>query len=428
MDASWIHIKYLINADGTVSIPNSTPNSLQNVQGTFITGERVYVSSRNESGDQTTAIGSDNNKSYREVIRGATRIEPILYNQSGSQPPQWYNTIELYDAFKPNVGDYKFTANMYTNLSLDGNYYPPSYTWSPPLTPAYTVPQGASDDDIILQVTASIGILRINTGGDITQGGMYVRLINQNNNNTLAQQFYNNFTTDVGQQTLYIHYEIPLSSLNSLIGSNLVIQYFRYPDLYPLNPPDYRINGATLLINQYPSPGSQPVTIIPPNIWQHAYPNIMGYQTCSMFTTQSFMVNAYDTNLINPTWYMKDIENSGFNPILTEWGVKRGDVFRFEGDQEKAYIVDSTERIDIPGFPPTPILIINFAPDVDLTGININHYSLTRYVDDASQIIVKGFRPNNSSSPYIIKPEFVVPELDKDIDAFIVDLTQKGLL
>jgi hypothetical protein len=121
---------------------------------------------------------------------------------------------------------------------------------------------------------------------------------------------------------------------------------------------------------------------------------------------------------------MKDIPNSGYDPILTEWGVKRGDVFRFEGDEKKTYMVDyvTTESVNNTG----SIMVHLNGPVPSTT--NVNHYSLVRYVDDASQIIIEGFRPNNTSAPYIIKPEFVVPELDKDIDAFIVDLTQKGLL
>jgi hypothetical protein len=66
--------------------------------------------------------------------------------------------------------------------------------------------------------------------------------------------------------------------------------------------------------------------------------------------------------------------------------------------------------------------------NTDSSTLNINHYSITRYVDDASKILIKGFRPNNTDGPYILRPEFVVPELDKGIDEFIVDLTQKGLL
>ena len=121
---------------------------------------------------------------------------------------------------------------------------------------------------------------------------------------------------------------------------------------------------------------------------------------------------------------MKDIPNSGYDPILTEWGVKRGDVFRFEGDEKKTFMVDYVTTQSVDG---NDSVMVHLNGPVPKT-LNINHYSLIRYVDDASQMIIEGFRPNNTSAPYIIKPEFVVPELDKDIDAFIVDLTQKGLL
>jgi hypothetical protein len=425
MDASWARIKYLINADGTVSIPDSTPNSLQNVQGTFMTGERVYVGARSENVGETTSIGSDNNKPYREVIRGGTRIENILYNQIGHTPPRWSGSIELYNAILPAVGNYKSTTYLTYSNDPDGNFYPPFDTLSPPLFPLYTVPQGALDDNVILQVTASLYMSRLTTGGDITDGDMGIYLRNYTTNTTIKLQTRSNFTTDAGTITFTLNYEIPISSLDSLVGDQLEIKYYRTPQFDPLDPKDYRISGGQLTINQYPTTGEQPSVIVPSDIWQHSAPTLSIFATHSMFTTQPFMIDAYDINQINPTWYMKDIDNSGFNPIFTEWDVDRGDVFRFEGDQEKAYIIDSIERLDFSGI---PMLIVNFAPDVDLTNININRYSLTRYVDDASQIILKGFRPYNASAPYILKPEFVVPELDKDIDTFIVELTQKGLL
>jgi len=59
---------------------------------------------------------------------------------------------------------------------------------------------------------------------------------------------------------------------------------------------------------------------------------------------------------------------------------------------------------------------------------NMDHFVIRRYVDDATTAIIEGFKPVNSSGPYIVKPEFVVPELDKSLDQFILDLTQKGLL
>ena len=58
----------------------------------------------------------------------------------------------------------------------------------------------------------------------------------------------------------------------------------------------------------------------------------------------------------------------------------------------------------------------------------MDHFLIRRYVDDATTAIIEGFKPSNSTGPYIVKPEFVVPELNKSVDQFILDLTQKGLI
>jgi hypothetical protein len=127
---------------------------------------------------------------------------------------------------------------------------------------------------------------------------------------------------------------------------------------------------------------------------------------------------------------MKDIKTpvtSGFNPILTPWGIERGDVFRFESNEEKAYMVNYVETGSINN---TASINVYFGAPLPTspTQVDVNKYSLVRYVDDASKIIMKGYRPSPATGPYIVRPEYVVPELDKGIDEFIVDLTQKGLL
>jgi len=53
---------------------------------------------------------------------------------------------------------------------------------------------------------------------------------------------------------------------------------------------------------------------------------------------------------------------------------------------------------------------------------------IRRYVDDAAQNVITGFKPPGSTGPYLIRPEFVIPELNKNIDEVILDLTQKGLI
>jgi hypothetical protein len=187
--------------------------------------------------------------------------------------------------------------------------------------------------------------------------------------------------------------------------------------------PVYYLSSIENTITQYPLPGKQPSITIPSNMWVSS----SGNGDYMMYTTQSDMVNTFYTNLSLPTWYMKDITAptaSGFNPILTYWGVERGDVFRFEGDEAKTYMVNYVETGSVGG---NDSVNVYFGAPIP-PSLNINHYSLVRYVDDASKVILKGYRPSNSTGPYIVRPEYVVPELNKGIDAFIVDLTQKGLL
>jgi hypothetical protein len=431
-NASKVHIKYLINADGTVSVPNSTPNSLQNNQGTFISGENVFISSRNEGINLDTSIGSNNNKSYREIIRGASRIEPILYNQSGSNPPQWSGSIEIQNMILPAVGNYTFsniiggtTEYPYTNEPTDA-----TTTW-------HTFDNISDKNRIkITQQMADDGIT-LTLAGEIEFGGY---LYSDSNANTSLKitlfrndqeftfpRFEFEFDHDVSFENKHIPYTFTLTPeiIKQNVGKTFIVassaRNAEKPFLIPnWRDPTWFMVTFSLAVSQYPSPNAQPtIKIEPSQIWVSS-----SFDYPSMHTTQSFMVDAYKTNLNTPTWYMKDIANSGYDPILTEWGVKRGDVFRFEGDEKKTYVVDYVTTGSVSGADAVIVHLNNPLP----SNLNINHYSLTRYVNDASQIIIEGFRPNNTSAPYIIKPEFVVPELDKDIDAFIVDLTQKGLL
>jgi hypothetical protein len=73
-----MNVLYLIKADGTVVIPNTSKDSLSIMQQTFQTGERVFISTKNSN------ISSTN--PYRTVIRGGSHIEPILYTQFGQLP------------------------------------------------------------------------------------------------------------------------------------------------------------------------------------------------------------------------------------------------------------------------------------------------------------------------------------------------------
>jgi len=142
-----------------------------------------------------------------------------------------------------------------------------------------------------------------------------------------------------------------------------------------------------------------------------------------IFTTQSSLVNFYG----NENVFQKDISGSGFFPIKNPLLFKRGDEIRFEGDENKVFIISEVDIMP-PVFPLFPQWL-RIVLDRPITGsIDVNKFLFRRYVDDASAILFEGLMPQGWQPPAIIRPEFSSPGLNKNIDQIILELTEKGLL
>ena len=70
----------------------------------------------------------------------------------------------------------------------------------------------------------------------------------------------------------------------------------------------------------------------------------------------------------------------------------------------------------------------NLPVSASIGSFNLDHFLIRRYTDDASRIIFEGFNPPGSEGPYILTPEYASNKLNKSVDEYISDLTQKGLL
>lgn len=81
---------------------------------------------------------------------------------------------------------------------------------------------------------------------------------------------------------------------------------------------------------------------------------------------------------------------------------------------------------------PSNCIEIHFTRNLPISSstavFNLDHFLIRRYIDDAAQIIIDGFAPLNSVGPYIVTPEYITSKLSSNIDKYITDLTQKGLL
>ncbi len=381
--------------------------------------------------------------SLRKVIRGGTRIEPILYTQFGQAPGTTWNTTMSFEDIVPSAtgvnGDYtalynknnsqpfSFTNNntgatqiLFNNkvsgINLSSNSYP--------------VPLGAVQDGVDLNVQVFLPIKfqwdSPNNGSCTFTPTLYV----YKNSTPIYNNTFPNVTVDDQSDISIVTYTLPSPiTLNAgtFVQGDLISIY--------VNLTRTNFNGIASLdlnsfnqfkITQYPV-FTLPVTSSGTNsIWNWGnktnYPNII---TSSQTTLTSLFGD--------PNVKMTDITGSGFNSIILPWSIQYADEFKFEGNETYVYQVG---KIFAPGdsgsgriFQTGSIEVHFNAPlPVSASNFNLDHFAIRRYVDEASQILIEGFKPVGSSGPYIVRPEYVVPELNRDVDDFILILKEKGLI
>lgn len=491
MNTSTAHVLYLIDSDGNIGVPNTSENSLPNVQGSFQTGEKFRISSR--------TIGSGPTEQFRTVIRGGQRIEPILYTQSGSAPLEKWVTSINFTEINPATGG--TVANVQNNGSIKlqegaGGFNPwfqqrarlalnPGDPNSTLITSAgtfntvnyskYTVPATVITENITLKFVISnidfkfalktgkgngaprkkvnpdfkfrfYWILKKNSGETVgvfrTEGGVnYQDIIltqtdknrkSNNQNQTLK------FTKNRFNGATAMRVEIDSSQL--LEGDDLFIEYFAEPIAGGGFSDDPNLGGVKIIGGSY-SITQQPIPTIPVDVDEN---KIWGFYDKTNYpyviTSSTFVSSSLAGFYGDPNIKMKDIEESGFQPIALPWSIEYGDEFRFEGDERSTFMVGqiygpnegSGSRLT-----PTGSIEVQFdknlpvSASVDGTPIgnfNLDHFLIRRYVDDPSQIIFEGFRPLNAQGPYILTPEFSTAELNTNIDDVITNLKERGLI
>jgi hypothetical protein len=187
-------------------------------------------------------------------------------------------------------------------------------------------------------------------------------------------------------------------------------------------------SGHKIEVTQYP--------IFTSAFTSSGYNTIWGYGNK---TTHPYIITSSKQQLVdnygNPDVIMKSVDGTGFNQIQLPWGIEIGDEFRFEGREDWSYMVKNIYAPAESGSGrifQTGSIEVHFNANLPVSAsssvFNLDHFLIRRYVNDAGQNVITGFKPQGSTSPYLIKPEFVVPELNKNIDEVILDLTQKGLI
>ena len=426
MNASAIHILYLIKSDGTVVIPNVSENSLYDNKGTFESGERLIISPK------TVSAGSP--QQYRNIIRGGTRIEPILYTQYGHSPANWNTTMSFEDvtlSANSPTGNYTALYNVVGSLTSIPSNTPTQILYNNALygnsflvSNGYQVTTGPIGDGVSLYLDASINYFVVGAGSYnielfIYKNGSQLLDIFGNPVSVLDTPILNNSggTIDL----------TGVSILNSsLINGDIYTVYLKWSSS---NTSTFYVDNNSSF-KTYQSPiATSPVTSSGVNsIWgwpnKTLYPNVIT-------SSNSTLVNLYG----DPNAKMANITGSGFNPVVLPWSIEYADEFRFEGREDFVYQVGKIFRPSNSGsgrITQTGSIEVHFNYNLPVSAsssvFNLDHFLIRRYIDDASLVLMEGYKPINSSGPFIVRPEYVVPELNKSVDEFILDLTQKGLI
>jgi hypothetical protein len=413
-NASTTAVQYLIKSDGSIIIPNSSPHSLSELQGNFISGENIIINSKD-------GLGTSELEITRKIIRGASSIEPIFYTQIGQAPTQSFATsstfVGINDAMAQSssnviypIGDYSFTAtsptyadnnigesptiikfNNQTSKGTDAQIDTSSDTWK------YVITQDLIDDKIDLSFSFDIKVS--NTTG-YQQGSQRKRrfgaiLQHERDGVPLENTPYQNFLTgeDMSQ----------FKNDNSPYANKGIIR--KYSDIKAgdkfyivgegrnTNGSTYVESGGTFKVVQNILPGYGTGSFIDmKGFWISAsntptqnvtldFINKSGFSGQNIiFTTQSLLID----NFNNPSIRMVDLVTSngtasGMNPVKEHWNIKYGDEFKFEGRENQTYLTIKAGVISVYSFSSLNIPFSHISSSLAYFGsqsLNINGITL----------------------------------------------------
>ena len=429
MNASAAHIQYMIKDDGTVLDPNTNKASLPTAQGTFLPKELTKI--------KWDLPGVSDN---RNIIRGGSNINVILYNQLKhplDPPMDFTGSITLTDNGGNGalVADYQANLNKSATQTLTGN------TWTTITFPElFSSGSGLSSGDVV----DGTSTYRINSGiisenitltfkAPVTYynplsspiGGNAIRLYNTTTGEQVGDEVYLNGDgfidgTSFGDAELNI--SIPSTQLTTgHIYSIQAITTLNNMIIRPNNP-SLGTGNTQFIIQQLPSPTG---TISTTGLFNRV-PSAYTSSYRGVYVTSSLFISSYGS----PNIQQEDIDGSGFNTIQETLEFQPGDEFRFEGDENKVYMIEKVEQGIFPFTTVTGSLMIYFDKEVtpNTNALNLDHFAVRRYVDDPSLIIFEGYKPAGSDGPYLFTPEFISQDLDTDLNTYITDLTEKGLI
>ena len=138
-----------------------------------------------------------------------------------------------------------------------------------------------------------------------------------------------------------------------------------------------------------------------------------GSATGFSLTSSAELANMYGSNIQEP------LPNTNFPSASLLFTLERGDEFRFGGNESDVYVVLDTVRDG------EVYVTLNKALH---PSININHFTVRRFVDDPTSLITNQKKLAGDTSPAFVLPKYTAPNLNDNLDAIIKDLVGQNLI
>jgi len=122
-----------------------------------------------------------------------------------------------------------------------------------------------------------------------------------------------------------------------------------------------------------------------------------------------------------------DIENSGFSPITNPFNPQLYDEIRFEGLEENSFVILNISYVTFQGNPSEMILVLTLDRNIP-EELNLGYFLLRRYTPDPSSILLNITKGSGATSPGILTPEYLSPELNSRIPSIIDNLKSKNII
>jgi len=138
-----------------------------------------------------------------------------------------------------------------------------------------------------------------------------------------------------------------------------------------------------------------------------------GSSTGFSLTSSAALANQYGTNIQEP------LSGSSFPSASLLFTLERGDEFRFGGSEDNVYVVLEAKR--------EGLIYVTLNKPLN-PALNINQFTVRRFVDDTTSLITNQKKLAGDTSPAFILPEHTTPDLNDNLDAIIKDLVGQNLI